>query len=197
MTPKPKRSRYQIIAILTVLFGLGFLYQPDSVLLKGIALPLLTIASIISARIFSAKWVVETISGLGLVTGLVFLFLNVPGIVRDSAFHLIFASAIAFGLTTRWRKQATVLGGTILVIGFVFLYQPLSFLRSTALYLILVGMTLFAILSNRKWWVERISISAIACGLIFLCQPFREVLFQTGFQILLGGLTGFIIVAHR
>ena len=197
MTPKPKRSRYQIITILTVLFGLGFLYQPDSVLLKGIALPLLTIASIISARIFSAKWVVETISGLGLVTGLVFLFLNVPGIVRDSAFHLIFASAIAFGLTTRWRKQATVLGGTILVIGFVFLYQPLSFLRSTALYLILVGMTLFAILSKRKWWVEQISISAIACGLIFLCQPFREVLFQTGFQILLGGLTGFIIVAHR
>lgn len=193
----PKRSRYQIIAILTVLFGLGFLYQPDSVLLKGIALPLLTVASIISARIFSAKWVVETISGLGLVTGLVFLFLNVPSIVRDSAFHLIFASAIAFGLTTRWRKQATVLGGTILVIGFVFLYQPLSFLRSTALYLILIGMTLFAILSRRKWWVEQISISAIACGLIFLCQPFREVLFQTGFQILLGGLTGFIIVAHR
>lgn len=193
----PKRSRHQIIAIISFVLGLLFLYQPNSVLAKGVALPLLTIASILSASCFSPKWVVEIVAGLGLIAGLVVLFLNVTGVLRDSAFHLIFASAIAFSMTTRWREQVAILGGTILVVGFVFLYQPIGFLRSTALYLIILGMTMFAILVKQKSWVERISISAIACGLIFLCQPFREVLYHTGFQILLGGLTGFVIVTHR
>ena len=178
-------------------FGLGFLYQPDSILLKGIALPLLTVASILSATSFSAKWLVEIIAGVGLIAGAGFLYLNVPSFLQMSAFHLIFAGAIAFGMTTRWRRHTAMLGGIILVIGFVFLYQPLGSLRNTALYLILLGMTLFAILSRQKRLVERISIGAIAFGLIFLCQPFREALYQTGFQILLGGLTGFVIVAHR
>ena len=192
-----KRILHQIIAIITFVFGFGFLYQPYSVLLKGIALPLLTVSSILSAKSFSTRWIVEIIAGLGVIAGVSFLYLNVPSYLRDSTFHLISASAIAYSMTTRWRRQMAILGGSILIIGVVFLYQPLGSLRSTALYLILLGMTLFAILSRRKWWVERISIGAIAFGLIFLCQPFQEVFYQTGFQILLGGLTGFVIVVHR
>jgi len=58
-------------------------------------------------------------------------------------------------------------------------------------------MTMFAILVKQKSWMERISLRASACGRIFVCQPFRDVLYHTGFQILLGGLTGFVIVTHR
>lgn len=166
-------------------------------LLKGISLPLLTVSSILSTTSFSTRWLVEAIAGLGLIIGVGFLYLDVPNFLRSSAFHLIFAGGIAFGLATRWRLQMAIVGGSILVIGFIFLFQPLNALRSTALQLILLGMILFAILFERKWWAERISVGAIAFGLIFLCQPFREVLYQTGFQILLGGLTGLVIVVHR
>jgi hypothetical protein len=44
---------------------------------------------------------------------------------------------------------------------------------------------------------ERFSIGLIALGLIALCQPFFMLFYQTGFQLLLTGLTGFIVAAHR
>ena len=193
----PTSIRSQLIVVLTLTIGLAFLYQPTSILLKGIALPLLTISSILSATSFSNKWSVEIIAGLGLLTGLVFLYLPVSEVLRTSAFHLIFASAIAFGMTTRFRRSMAILGAIVLIVGVASLYQPYTPLQRTALYLILLGMTLYAILSPQNWWIERVSIGAIAFGLIFLCQPFQQVLYQTGFQILLGGLTGFVIVAHR
>ena len=193
----PTSIRRQLIVVLTLTIGLAFLYQPTSILLKGIALPLLIISSILSATFFPNKRPVQIIAGLGLLMGLVFLYLPVPEILRSSAFHLIFASAIAFGMTTHLRKPTAILGAILLIVGVASLYQPFIPLQRTALYLILLGMTLYAILSPQKWWIERVSIGAIALGLIFLCQPFQQVLYQTGFQILLGGLTGFVIVAHR
>jgi len=58
-------------------------------------------------------------------------------------------------------------------------------------------MIVLAIVSPRRLLIERLSIGAIAVGLVFLCQPFWLLLYQTGLQILLGGLTGFIVVALR
>ena len=77
------------------------------------------------------------------------------------------------------------------------LFQLSLLLKDTALHLILAGMILVAIVSPRKVLIERMSLGGITLGLVFLCQPFWLLLYQTGFQILLGGLTAFIVVAHR
>ncbi|MDD9973880.1 MAG: hypothetical protein OXU27_07740, partial [Candidatus Poribacteria bacterium] len=83
-------------------------------------------------------------------------------------------------------------------IGIVFLYQPFSpLLNSTALHLLLPGVTVFSIVFSQKTLCEQISVGLIALGLIALCQPFLMLFYQTGFQLLLAGLTGFIVAAHR
>lgn len=234
------KNRNQIVALAAVILGLVFLYQPRYILLKGIALLLLTLAAILSATSFSKKRIVEGIAAIGLCAGFIFLYLPVSkdtpilSILHGSAFHLLFASAIAFGMTTRLKKAAAIAAAAIAVIGLVFLYQPYVFLftldmpeefyslrqledairdeghqlkgrlfhlaillKDSALHLMLAGMIVVAVVSPRKVLIERMSLGGITLGLVFLCQPFWILLYQTGFQILLGGLTAFIVVAHR
>ena len=64
-----KQRRNQLIAISALIVGLVFLYQPSSVLLRGVALPLLIISAILSTLSFSEKRIIEAIAGLGLITG--------------------------------------------------------------------------------------------------------------------------------
>lgn len=234
------KNRNQIAALAAVIIGLVFLYQPRYILLKGIALLLLTLAAILSATSFSKKRIVEGIAAIGLGAGLIFLYLPVSketpilSTLHGSAFHLLFASAIAFGMTTRLKKLAAIAAAIIAIIGLVFLYQPYVFLftldmpeefyslrqlqdairneghqlkgrlfqfslllKDSALHLMLAGMIVVAVVSPRKVLIERMSLGGITLGLVFLCQPFWILLYQTGFQILLGGLTAFIVVAHR
>jgi len=77
------------------------------------------------------------------------------------------------------------------------LFHLAILLKDSALHLMLAGMIVVAVVSPRKVLIERISLGGITLGLVFLCQPFWILLYQTGFQILLGGLTAFIVVAHR
>lgn len=234
------KNRNQIAALAAVIIGLVFLFQPRYILLKGIALMLLTLAAILSATSFSKNRIVEGIAAIGLGAGFIFLYLPVSketpilSILHGSAFHLLFASAVAFGMTTRLKKLAAIAAAAIAVIGLVFLYQPYLFLftldmpeefyslrqledairneghqlkehlfqlslllKDSALHLMLAGMIVVAIVSPRKVLIERMSLGGITLGLVFLCQPFWLLLYQTGFQILLGGLTAFIVVAHR
>ena len=44
--------------------------------------------------------------------------------------------------------------------------------------------------------VEGLAIGLIFLGIVALCQPFTIVLYQVGFQILLGGLILFIVITH-
>lgn len=198
-----KEHRNQLIAVGSLIVGLVFLYQPYSILVRGIALPLLIISAILSSLSFSAKRVIEVLAGLGLIAGFSFLYLPLPPILGGSAFHLLAASAIAFGMTIGLRSDAArkIVEGTaaiIVVAGLVALYQFFSsHLQGSGLHLILTGVIVLAIVSPRKLLVERVSIGGIVLGLVFLCQPFAILLYQTGFQVLLGGLTGFIVVAHR
>lgn len=234
------KNRNQIATLAAVILGLVFLYQPRYILLKGIALLLLTLSAILSATSFSKKRIVEGIAAIGLGAGFIFLYLPVSkdtpilSTLHGSAFHLLFASAIAFGMTTRLKKAAAIAAAIIAIIGLVFLYQPYVFLftldmpeefyslrqledairneghqlkerlfqfslllKDSALHLMLAGMIVVAIVSPRKVLIERMSLGGITLGLVFLCQPFWILLYQTGFQILLGGLTAFIVVAHR
>ena len=228
------KRRNQLIAIITLIVGLVFLYQPDYILLKGIAFPLLVLSAILSGIFFSNKRIIEVIAGLGLIAGLASLYLPIFPTLQSSAFNLLFASAIAFGITTNLKRSMPIVAVIIVIIGLAFLYYPYfflftvelpdkfdslnaledvigsegqnikqqlfqisRFLHRTALSLMLTGLMVLAIVSPRKLLIERISISVIALGLVFLCQPFWILLYQTGFQILLGGLTAFIVVAHR
>ena len=235
-----KKNRNQLIALATLIVGLVFLYQPRYILLKGIALPLLSLSAILSSTSFSKRRIVEITAAVVLAAGFTFLYLpvsmesSIPSVLHGSAFHLLFASAIAFGMTTHLKKSAATVAAVIAVIGLVFLYQPYLFLftlelpdefyaltqledairteghqlkghffqlsltlKNSALHLMLTGMIVLAIVSPRKVLIERISLGGITLGLVFLCQPFWILLYQTSFQILLGGLTAFIVVAHR
>jgi hypothetical protein len=183
------------------------LYQPDSILLKGIAFPLLVTSAVVSQISFSNKRITEVVAVFGLIAGVSFLYLPaiptlqalpVSSILRGSAFHMLFASGLAFGMTTNLKRSMEFVAGLVVVAGLAFLYQPFNpLLQGTGLHWLLTGMIVLATVSPRKLAIERISISAIAFGLVFLCQPFLLLLYQTGFHILLGGLTGFIVVAHR
>ncbi len=198
-----KQRRNQFIAFGALIIGLVFLYQPYSILVRGIALPLLIISAILSSLYFSANRSIEVIAGLGLIVGFSFLCFPMPPVLRSSAFHLLAASAIAFGMATSSRgfaaKKIVESASVIIVItGLAALYQSFSsLLQSSGLHLILTGIIVLAIVSPRKLLIERVSIGGIVVGLVFLCQPFAILLYQTGFQVLLGGLTGFIVVAHR
>ena len=235
-----KKKSNRIVALAALIVGLAFLYQPRYILLKGVALPLLSLSAILSATSFSNRRFVEVIAAVGLVSGFIFLYLPVSkdapilSILRGSAFHLLFASAVAFGMTTRLKRLAATVAAIIAIVGLVFLYQPYLFLftldipeefysvrqledaiqteghqlkahlfqlflllKGSALHLMLAGIIVVAIVSPRKVLIERMSLGGITLGLVFLCQPFWILLYQTGFQVLLGGLTAFIVVAHR
>jgi len=45
--------------------------------------------------------------------------------------------------------------------------------------------------------LERFWVSSIAVGLFFMCQPFWIGFYNSGFQILLSGTTGFVVISHR
>ena len=128
------KNRNQIAALAAVILGLVFLYQPRYILLKGIALLLLTLAAILSATSFSKNRIVEGIAAIGFGAGFIFLYLPVSkdtpilSTLHGSAFHLLFASAIAFGMTTRLKKAAAIVAAIIAIVGLVFLYQPYVFL---------------------------------------------------------------------
>ena len=204
-----KQKRNQLLAI--GFFGLGiiFLYiggiasgpsfiAQNVVLLKGIALVLISVSAILTGITFENKRRIAIVSGAGLAIGLGFLYLPVPAIWHSSAFHILFASAIAFGMTTAASRAATIVSATVAGIGIVFLYQPFFFtLSSTALYLLLPSTIVFSTVFSQKTLCERIAVGLITLGLIALCQPFLMLFYQTGFQLLLTGLTGFIVSAHR
>jgi hypothetical protein len=105
-----KKNRNQLIALATLIVGLVFLYQPRYILLKGIALPLLSLSAILSSTSFSKRRIVEITAAVVLAAGFTFLYLPVSmessilSILHGSAFHLLFASAIAFGMTTHLKK---------------------------------------------------------------------------------------------
>ena len=205
-----KERRNQLIAIGFLVAGIAFLYiggisqlpviiTQNAVLLKGIALVLLSIAAILGGTAFENKQRIALISGVGLVIGLGFLYwFPMPSVLRGSAFHILFACAIAFGMTTHAKRIATIGAALLTCIGFFFLYQPFfPSLGGTALHLLLPSIIVFSIVFSQKTLCERFSIGLIALGLIALCQPFFILFYQTGFQLLLTGLTGFIVVAHR
>ena len=96
-----KQRRNQLIAIGALIIGLAFLYQPSSVLLRGVALPLLIVSAILSALFFLEKRVIEIIAGLGLIAGFSFLYLPISPILRGSAFHLLAAKRNRF-----WHDNA-------------------------------------------------------------------------------------------
>ena len=152
-----KEKRNQLLVIGFFLLGIAFLYVPsvsvapsiiaqNTVLLKGIALVLLSIAAILAGTSFENKQQIAVISGIGLAVGLSFLYLPVPSIFAGSAFHILFACAIAFGMTTAARQAATIGSALLTCIGIVFLYQPFfSSLGGTALHLLLPGIIVFSI----------------------------------------------------
>jgi hypothetical protein len=130
-----KERRNQLIAIGFFVVGIIFLYiegisllpaiiTQNVVLLKGIALVLLSIAAILGGTAFENKQRIAMISGVGLVIGLGFLYLSISSVLRGSAFHILFASAIAFGMTTTAKRIATMGAALLACVGFVFLYQP-------------------------------------------------------------------------
>lgn len=205
-----KERRNQLIAIAFLVVGIVLLYiegiarlpailTQNAVLLKGIALVLLSIAAILGGTAFENKHRIALISGVGLVIGLGFLYwFPIPSVLQGSAFHILFASAIAFGMTTTAKRIAAIGAALLACIGFFFLYQPFfPSLGGTALHLLLPGIIVFSIVFSQKTLCERFSIGLIALGLIALCQPFFMLFYQTGFQLLLTGLTGFIVAAHR
>ena len=130
-----KEKRNQLIAIGFFVVGTVFLYiegisllpaimTQNSVLLKGISLVLLSIAAILGGIAFENKQRIVIISGIGLVIGLGFLYLPIPSILRGSAFHILFASAIAFGMTTTAKRVSTIGSALLVCVGIIFLYQP-------------------------------------------------------------------------
>ena len=113
-----KEGRNQLIAIGFLVISIVLLYiegiprlpaiiTQNAVLLKGIALVLLSIAAILGGTAFENKQRITLISGVGLVIGLGFLYLPMPSVLRGSAFHILFTAAIAFGMTTTAKRIAT------------------------------------------------------------------------------------------
>lgn len=131
-----KERRNRLIAIGFLVAGIVFLYiesisrlpaiiTQNAVLLKGIALVLLSIAAILGGTAFENKQRIALIAGVGLVIGLGFLYwFPIPSVLRGSAFHILFTSAIAFGMTATAKRIAAIGAALLVCIGFVFLYQP-------------------------------------------------------------------------
>lgn len=40
------------------------------------------------------------------------------------------------------------------------------------------------------------TLTAMAAGILMVCQPWARVLFQWGFAVIIGGIVGFVIASH-
>lgn len=204
-------NRNKLLTIIGLLFGLFFLYfelnkffnnsdtfSQIDILLKGIAFILLCISTILMSVAFENRIYVNIISSIGLLIGIVFLIFPVSQVFRSSSFHLLFCFSIPFAISTKSNRITTIISILCIILGTFFLYlNPLLDLDIPTLHILLPGMILFCIIFTKIAWCERLSIGLIVLGLISLCQPFLILFYQTGFQLLLVGLTGFIVVAHR
>ena len=203
-------DRNKAIALLSLILGGTFLFQPFSelrfrgfdvdVCLKGISLPLLIVSAILSSISFPRK-LVELASIITLVLGYVCLvgplLLAKFNFLQNFAFHLLVSGALAFAITTTHKKTVELVASVIVLCGVVLLFQPNSLLQSLTLPIILANVLIVSIISPRKTMLERFWVSSIAVGLFFMCQPFWIGFYNSGFQILLGGTTGFVVISHR
>ena len=188
------------IAILSLILGSTFLFQPFSNLLKGISLPLLIISAILSVISFPRK-PVEFVSAIALVLGYVCLLVT-PLIAKFNflqsfAFHLLVSGALAIAMTTTRKKTFELFTSAIVLCGVILLFQPNLLLKTFALPIILINVLMVSIVSPRKTTLERLWVFSIAVGLFFMCQPLWIEFYYSGFQILLGGTTGFVVISHR
>lgn len=71
-------------------------------------------------------------------------------------------------------------------------YNPLRY----GFEILLVSMVAHVFFSRRRVFNERLALGMIIFGLFSLCQPFTIVLYRCGFQILIVGTLGFIIISH-
>ena len=203
-------DRKKKIALLLLIFGVVFLFQPFAelrflgfdvvVFLKGFSFLLLIISAIVSSVSFSRK-LVESISVTVLILGYVCLIF--PPLLEDFvffqsvAFHLLVSGSLAFSVTTNHKKTFELFAAIIVFCGLVLLFQSNSLLKSFALPIILTNVLMLSIVSPRKTMLERFWVSGIAVGLIFMCQPFWIGFYTSGFQILLSGTAGFVVISHR
>ena len=107
------------------------------------------------------------------------------------------SGALAFAITTTRKKTFELFASVIVLCGLVLLFQPNPLLKSFALPIILANVLMVSIVSPRKTMLERFWVSSIAVGLFFMCQPFWMGFYNSGFQILLSGTTGFVVISHR
>ncbi|MEC9257854.1 MAG: hypothetical protein VX541_05120 [Candidatus Poribacteria bacterium] len=198
------------IALFFLILGAAFLFQPFSelrlrgfdvdVCLKGISLVLLIISAILSS-ISCPRKLVELVSAITLVLGYVCLIgpplLEKFSFLQSFAFHLLVSGTLAFAITTTRKKTFELFASVIVLCGLVLLFQPNSLLKSFALPIILANVLMVSIVSPRKTMLERFWVSSIAVGLFFMCQPFWMGFYNSGFQILLSGTTGFVVISHR
>jgi len=195
----------QVSAIISLLLGLVFVYQPKIILLHGLALPLFLIGAVILAVVSSqsqartpAKALIEIVSAVAILLGLVFLYLPSESLLRGSALHILLSGTFAFAIVSPRKKWIEIISVCAIVVGLIFLFQQSNaVLRGSSLYILLASILAFAIVSPRKRLVEWLGISMIAFGLIALCQPLHIIFYKTGFQILLTGTVAFIVVGHR
>ena len=111
-------DRKKKIALLLLIFGVVFLFQPFAelrflgfdvvVFLKGFSFLLLIISAIVSSVSFSRK-LVESISAIVLVLGYVCLIfpplLEKFSFFQSVAFHLLVSGSLAFSITTNHKKN--------------------------------------------------------------------------------------------
>ena len=203
-------DRKKKIAFLLLIFGVAFLFQPFSelrflgfdvvVFLKGFSFLLLIISAIVSSVSFSRK-LVESISATVLVLGYVCLIfpplLENFSFFQSVAFHLLVSGSLAFSITTNHKRTFELFAAIIVSCGLVLLFQSNPLLKSFALPIILTNVLMLSIVSPRKTMLERFWVSSIAVGLFFMCQPFSMGFYTSGFQILLSGTAGFVVISHR
>ena len=151
---------------------------------NGTALVLLSIAAILAGTAFENKQRIAIISSIGLVMSLGFLYLPVPSILHGSTFHILFACAIAFGMTTAAKRAATIGAAALACIGIVFLYQPFfPSLNSTALHLLLPGVIVFSIVFSQKTLCEQISVGLNRAGFNSALPTFSDAILSNRFPI--------------
>lgn len=72
-------------------------------------------------------------------------------------------------------------------------YNPLKH----GFIIFLIATSAFIIISQKNRFSEWLCIGMIAFGMFSLCQPFAMTLYRCGFQTILVGTVGFIIVSHK
>ncbi len=72
-------------------------------------------------------------------------------------------------------------------------YNPLKH----GFIIFILATSAFTIISQKNRLIEWLCIGMIAFGMFSLCQPFTIALYRCGFQTILVGTVGFIIVSHK